>query len=620
MVTIFTAQLRPNPGGYTASQLITKRPNALPIDQFVQKSVVSAPDVQQETVFRPLRTTKLDPVAQKLNDLLNDYFTTSFGQVTQDKWAYELSIGSPFLSELAAYLKIDKLYGINLHLERSQSLNKSIRLDPSSNDNGQSESQTNLFDYMKAHSDNFWPMSVIAPKTADSASLKILLNHYDRDFIFKIETQDLSTTYAPLSLGIERLLRFHLSEIVKRNSGLRSRRFISDIDQTVEAFKRFKSEQHLFEFYNLMIQRNWLAAAEYLKTTPKLNTPEYVFLYDLIAIHSADALLATVDYRLYSSHKDWWDRFLFYQLCILSDANALEQLNQRASIQINCATDQIKTLPLIASTNVSNTQFKYFWDEILNHSRLSISEFETISQTLNASELTQLNQINTHIMLDYLAREGRLKIIRNPGIFQRIEANYQKWHQFQSRIVADSFYQYTSLHAWFNQRRSTLRLAMRDSLPYLIPQLSPSILQVLSEDSIRLLEKAFIQPENIATLQPILSRLNDKQRSLFDQFAALRPDYRLTPPDSSQAQISDQGPTEESLKLLLSWQTHHFLDISPTFDDYALRVTEAMLDLQSQYADSPFAAALADRFDDNGRLTSYATRALRKTWNTAGRS
>ena len=309
-----------------------------------------------------------------LNQLLADYFTTDFDLPTQTKWQQQLDAGTPFLAELANYLKLNNLFDIDLHFDENRLYTSQLilKLNPETGESYESNRIYNLFTFMDTYGKNLWPMKLINAAKSNSYTPKILLNNYDRDFVLKIERQNLAQQLSPLALGIERLLRFHLLTSISNSSGLQTYFRTKNIDTVETEFTKAEpNTKDTFHLYNLLIQQRWQEAVLFMQSASHLNSSDNLFFYDILAINAPEALLSNVNYDQYSRQAAWWDRFFQYELCISSRAHYQTIINERLSITLPCTTAQPTNIPALYLDANVDLVMESFWQHILNNPTLT---------------------------------------------------------------------------------------------------------------------------------------------------------------------------------------------------------------------------------------------------------
>jgi hypothetical protein len=162
LVTYAVYQLKPTSVVTTTNSIHAKQTTHNPTDySFFRFNAASTTSEIELTKF-DLNTEQVSTshnYALTLNELLLDFFTTEFDQKTSDKWQDKLYEGSPYLSELAGYLKLDKLYGIDLFLSENQILTESIDLPELANRT--IETRPDLFKFVHYFGNQYWPMSLL---------------------------------------------------------------------------------------------------------------------------------------------------------------------------------------------------------------------------------------------------------------------------------------------------------------------------------------------------------------------------------------------------------------------------------------------------------------------------
>lgn len=549
---------------------------------------------------------------EKLNKLALDFFTTEFNEQAQSAWQFEIDSGSPFLAELGAYLKLDKLYGIELNLEENRRLTNTLKETEGS---PLQQPVITLQTFIDEHSEPYWPLNVISRAKSSPHSPHILLNHFDRDFLLKIERANLSASIAPLAPGIERLLKYHLNDAVEKSSGLYRIQRSYNIDNIERDFARYSdSSNDFFEFYNLVLQRNWTEAVQKLQQSDKLSDDSFLFLYDLIAANAPYALLEQGELAQIQARPDWWQQFFYFELCLKNDIAALNQLNQRLSLQFQCLKSPIQTLETIQI--VSDSLIGALWEDVLTASKLTNEEIQSFLLTLSPSQQSELFSVNSHTLFDFLARKKRIKIIRNASFYQRIENNYQLWLSITNPYVSDSLYQFSPLFHWFSSNRKTLKQSMVHDWQSLLPRFSEDIQREMAQNLIAHVTAASVNENNWPDFIPLVPFLSSEDTYLLTQLAELTDGFFATQFNET-SDLSDgvkQRLRESSFEINFNAQLNQRLDISPDLSTFLNSAEQLMISFANQYPDSLMTDELSEGFDDNGELTDFSRRHFERLW------
>ncbi|WP_154650868.1 hypothetical protein [Reinekea blandensis] len=602
-------QLKPDMG-HTQTRVEADTPIAWspsPSIQTAPASIQLAPS--PSTALPP---TALDPVADTLNALLHDYFTTSFDIETQARWRYRLSAGSPYLAELAAYLKLDRLYDMNLYPSASRQITEQYRAESLLDD-----TRSSLFDVLNHHADQFWPMSLIAGSADNTYRESLLLNHYDRDFLIKIERGGLADTLAPLAPGIQRLLEFHLNDVVMKSAGLRISRRTHSIDKTVQAMTPYAGAgSDVFRFYNAVLKQEWDQATALLMKAPGLQSERYDFLYDLLATSAPEALLRQITLPQYQRRYGWWNQFFYFQACLNRKPHWLEVLNRNLSIQLSCEGRSQESVPDIVT--LSDDLIANFWEQILSAPTITDSQLDSFFGSLNTTERTEIAAINSHTVLDFLARKGRIRIIRNANLYQRIEVNYQHWQRRYGTTHGDSFYQYSPLLHWFSSRRFN-DVQLHQELIRLLPTFSQPIQDSMADQLLDHLESAGIDSRDWPGYEPLIPHLSDEESYLLRRFIGWQSEMSLsTPIPEHQLTSAVRGRLDHAaLEMLFNARLWNALDRAYSYEEFIRQGEQLIRALSNEFSGSRFADSLADTTDDSGQLSQRARRHLERLWYSA---
>ena len=624
LMTLLVYQLKPTVTVVTERAVYNQPPRS------TSSPDISLPSVSVRTTEEAPNTTPeseylaLDlKVASTLNELLLDYFTTPFGVNMQDKWQDRLVNGAPYLAELASYLKLDKLYGLTLYTEESQ-FQTNLFLEQRMQQTGKKVSSSensfihlSLFSFIDKVGHHFWPMTLVVSAESFSFTPKILLNNYDRDFVLKIERQHLAKKLAPLTTGIERLLRYHLSESVSNSAGLQTYLRTKNIDEVEREFLQEAPEiAELFSIYNLFIKREWHKAALFLQSSEHLNRESYRFLYDILAINAPEALLTTVNFEQYLTYTEWWDRFFSYELCIGPRQTYRTDINQRLSLALPCTSQNSISLAPVIPNDDSDELIELFWGQILNGHQVTRKSIEAHLLSVSPQQSYQYQSINSHTVMDFLARKDRIKVLRNAYLLQRIETNYQLWKQTMGIADGDSFYQFSALHHWFGNSRPQLQQMAYDDMPRLIPQTSPAIQKQIARELVDLIELGVITRENWSLYQSLVSELSVNEQYLINQFTKAA-HWPLSKPNFNAGDIDAQTRqrlTEMAYDLLFSNEAYTVVDAAYDFDDFINTIASRMRTFSSRYPNAPVANDINLAFTDAGELSNHAMRNLSRTW------
>ncbi len=622
-MTLLVYQLKPNVAVVTERTVYNQPPRSI-YNHNVSLPLISvttaeeAPTTTPESEYLPLDLK----VASTLNELLLDYFTTPFGVNMQDKWQDRLVSGAPYLAELASYLKLDKLYGLTLYTEESQFqtnlfLEQRMQQPNALSSASNSHIHLNLFSFIDKVGHQFWPMSLVVSAESFSFTPKILLNNYDRDFVLKIERQHLAKKLAPLTTGIERLLRYHLSESVSNSAGLQTYLRTKNIDEVEREFLQESPRiGELFSIYNLFIKRDWHKAAIFLQHSEHLNQESYRFLYDILAINAPDVLLITVNFEQYLAYTEWWDRFFSYELCIGPRQTYRTDINQRLSLALPCTTQNSASLTPVIPNDDIDELIELFWGQILNGHQVTRKSIEAHLLSVSPQQSYQYQSINSHSVMDFLARKDRIKVIRNAYLLQRIETNYQLWKQTMGIADSDSFYQFSALHHWFGNSRPQLQQMANHDMPRLFPQTSPAIQQQIARELVDLIELGVITRDNWSLYQSLVSELSVNEQFLINQFvkAAHWPQPNLNFSDADIETQTRHRMTEMAFDLLFSNEAYTVVDAAYDFDDFINTIASRMRTFSSRYPNAPVSNDINLAFTDAGQLSNHAMRNLSRTW------
>lgn len=554
----------------------------------------------------------LDPVANTLNALLHDYFTTSFDEEAQARWRYQLSAGSPYLAELASYLKLDQLYDLDLSPSASRRLSEQYRAEAPLD-----TSRSSLFDVLNHHAEDFWPMSIIAGDPDNTYREKLLLNHYDRDFLIKIERGGFADELAPLAPGIQRLLEYHLRDVVDKSAGLRISRRTRSIDQTVRAMTPYAGQDAvLFHFYNAVIKSEWDTAAELLMMAPRLTSERYHFLYDLMATSAPQALLQQVTLSQYQRRQDWWDQFLYFEACLNRNPSWLVTLNRRLSILMTCRVQEAEGVTDIAQ--LPDRLIATFWEQILTTAQLTDFKMDAYYAQLTSAQRNQLLAINSHTIIDFLARKGRIRVIRNSTLYQRIEVNFQAWQSRFAGAESDSFYQYSPLLHWFSSRRMA-DPELHQELALLLPELSVYIQQAMADQLLDHLDTASIQARHWPVYEFLAQHLNNEERYLLQRFTELQPELVLSTalPASPLPPASKTRLDQAALEMVFNARLWNLLDNAYSYDDFLMQGEQLIRTLSNEHRGSRFEGLLAETLNQHNQLSRRALSHFNRLWQSA---
>ena len=618
LVTFAVYQLKP-------TNLPTFANTALPMPierQLYDRADIAGPAIDlQEKAFavsasEPEHLSENYQQASLLNSLMFDFFTTSFDQNTQEKWQRKLSQDSHYLSELAQYLKLDKLFNMDLYLDENRRLETSMQSFLADDE----QASLSLFELMDAYSDDFWPMNLVAQATWSSPSLKLLLNNFDRDFVLKIEKKGLANELAPLALGIERLLTFHLAQSVESNAGLRNFQVSGNINNVVRAFKKqAPATADLFSLYNLLVQKQWDEAARLLASSEALAQPKYYFLVHLLAINSPASLLKTVTNEQFHRNENWWRKFLTYELCVNQRFDDQWAIDQRLSVSIPCVyASNHSWVPSISDARQGSPVVQRFLQQILTKRNLTEQDIDQFLAVQPNQDHATLFALSSHALLNELASVNQLKALGDSYTFQQLEYNFQLWRSTLNAGDQDSFYLYTPIHHWFSRSVSIPHAKLHEQMSQLIPQLSISLQKAVARQLLTQIEGSVVLGADLHYYQALLPVMPEADYYRLQRLSRIAPDdWPVLNPIATHSPITlllKNKYDNQVIEILYNTQSQQHLMAAATKDDYLFDIAVFMKDFSARFANTPMAQKIDHSFDAQGQLKEITIRLLEQRW------
>ena len=541
---------------------------------------------------------------QLLNELLSDFFTTDFNELQQAKWQQHLLAGSPFLAELADYLKLDQIYGLELHQINNRSLSEEYWRQHKSSESY----NANIFSLLLNTETQLWPLSLFTNPDLNQPVARVLLNHYDRAFLSKIEAHALALTLQPLAKGIERLLAYHMRRAVQNNSPLRLSRYQNGIDEVVASMvAKLGRGGDLFPFYQLVLASQWQEAATWLIQSERLNQSKYRFLYDLLATEQPSVLIKLASFEVITQQPQWWQQFLHYELCIGSHQANGFQLGLQLGISLPCSSQATPTTLQQVSANRDRGALSQLLNRLLQSSQLTAQDLQNFIGNLPAASLNELRAVNSHTLLDQMAHEGQLKLLRSTQSFRQLEQNYQLWRSYLNLATTDSFFPFAAVHHWYSNERAKKRRSINQEMPRIIQQLSPLVRKRLAQSLLEYYETGLVTEQNWASYQALVPSLSHNERQQFHRLSQLEP--WLAGAQSSTTNEPERL-TEQTLKSVIMHDLYQTLDRTDRLDEF---LQQALLVVANHRLQTSYSDRLALLTED-GQLSSSTSRELTRIW------